>query len=39
MGLYIVSSTLKAYGGSIQVHSDEEETVFKICFAKPHTVM
>lgn len=39
MGLYIVSSTLKAYGGSIQVHSDEEETVFEICFAKLQTEM
>jgi len=34
MGLYIVSSTLKAYGGNIKVSSDENETVFTISFIK-----
>lgn len=34
MGLYIVSEILRENGGTIQVDSDEEETVFTVRFAK-----
>lgn len=34
MGLYIVSRVLKAYGGNIEVCSDERETIFTISFMK-----
>lgn len=34
MGLYIVSGILRANGGTVQVDSDEKETVFTVRFAK-----
>ncbi len=34
MGLYIVSNVLRAYGGSIQLKSDDTETEFLVSFTK-----
>lgn len=37
MGLFIVSNVLKENGGSIRLHSDEEETVFTVRIGKEET--